>query len=253
MCTWYPCDSRELRKQSRERNKERTEEWSKQYRIDNKEKVDNYKKQYRADNKEKISDYNKWYAENHKEEIKERKKRYRRDNKERLKEREDQYKINNKEKIKEQHKKYTERNKEKIKERRRENSQNPINRLHDSVRASIRQSLFSQNISKNRRKWEKLVGYSTQDLKEYLEKLFLPGMTWENYGKKWHIDHIIAKVFFVFKSTDDVEFKYCWSLYNLRPMWGGKNISKSDKIMLWGKEYIARYLERDYFSKLDIT
>ena len=105
----------------------------------------------------------------------------------------------------------------------------------------IRESLKSNNISKNRRHWEDLIGYKVQDLKAHLESLFLPGMTWENYGRKkgikcWEIDHIIPKTFFIFASTDDVEFRYLWSLDNLQPLWAINNREKGDKITFWGKE-----------------
>ena len=37
-----------------------------------------------------------------------------------------------------------------------------------------------------------LVGCDLQTLKEYIEKQFKEGMTWENHGfYGWHIDHII--------------------------------------------------------------
>ena len=53
-------------------------------------------------------------------------------------------------------------------------------------------------------------------------------MTWYNHGD-WHVDHVIPLSFFKYDSTDDVEFKFCWSLENLQPLWAEDNISKSDK------------------------
>ena len=64
----------------------------------------------------------------------------------------------------------------------------------------------------------------------HLEKQFLSGMTWDNYGD-WHIDHIIPKSSFKYASFEDPEFRECWSLSNLRPLWGKENIQKSDKIL----------------------
>ena len=55
-------------------------------------------------------------------------------------------------------------------------------------------------------------------------------MTWDNYGK-WHIDHIVPRSFFEFTSIEDTEFKYCWSLDNLQPLWSAENITKSNKIL----------------------
>ena len=100
-------------------------------------------------------------------------------------------------------------------------------RLSMNMSGGMRRSL----ISKGRRHWEDLVPYTADDLKKHLESLFQPGMSWENYGKfGWHIDHIIPKSFFQFTSTEDVEFKYCWSLDNLQPLWWRDNIVKSNNI-----------------------
>ena len=66
-------------------------------------------------------------------------------------------------------------------------------------------------------------------------------MSWDNYGQNgWEIDHIIPVSFFQYKSTDDVEFKYCWSLCNFQPLWKKDNIEKLDKITIWGEEIDAR-------------
>ena len=89
----------------------------------------------------------------------------------------------------------------------------------------------SNHLSKNRRHWEELVGWTKIELKKHLEKLFKPGMSWDN-REDWEIDHIIPVCFFKFKSIDDVEFKYCWSLGNLQPLWTKENRKKSSKIIL---------------------
>ena len=53
-------------------------------------------------------------------------------------------------------------------------------------------------------------------------------MNWDNYGE-WHIDHIKPISSFIFESSEDEEFKRCWSLDNLQPMWGIENIKKGNK------------------------
>lgn len=105
---------------------------------------------------------------------------------------------------------------------------NPFFKLNRNMRSRINNSLRS-NGSKNGRKWEGLVGYSTQELKKHLEKQFIPGMTWENYGE-WHIDHIIPVSAFNFSKPEDIDFKRCWALKNLRPLWASDNISKNDRL-----------------------
>lgn len=78
-------------------------------------------------------------------------------------------------------------------------------------------------------KWEDTVGYTGQELKAHLEKRFKNGMSWDNYGK-WHVDHIIPKSAFHYESYNDIDFKRCWSLTNLQPMWGKENILKKNKL-----------------------
>jgi hypothetical protein len=76
---------------------------------------------------------------------------------------------------------------------------------------------------------EKLVGYSVIELRDHLESLFLPGMSWENYGE-WHIDHIIPDSRFKYASAGDPSFKKSWALQNLQPLWAKDNLSKGNKI-----------------------
>jgi len=83
--------------------------------------------------------------------------------------------------------------------------------------------------NKGRAHWEDLVGYSLDDLIIHLEKKFIKGMSWDNYGK-WQIDHSIPVSVFNFKTAEDIGFKRCWSLTNLKPMWAVKNIIKSNKL-----------------------
>ncbi|MHB1342692.1 MAG: hypothetical protein ACYCX5_13175 [Coriobacteriia bacterium] len=83
--------------------------------------------------------------------------------------------------------------------------------------------------NKSGRSWETLVGYSLDDLAYHLESQFDRGMEWRNIGS-WHIDHIVPKSLFRYEHPEDPEFAICWSLANLRPMWGADNISKRDSL-----------------------
>ena len=84
---------------------------------------------------------------------------------------------------------------------------------------------------KNNRRWELLVGYTVKQLKTHLEKQFKPGMSWENYGTYWHIDHIVPKSVFNYQSSDDIDFQQCWSLNNLQPLEAEINFSKGAKLV----------------------
>ena len=186
------------------KDKIKAKEYQKQYYLKNKERIKAQTKKYKQDNKEIIKEKNKQYNAKNSQTISEQKKKYYRDNKPRIMKRILKY----------------EKKKYKI---------DPIYRLNRCTSSALNRGLKFHNLSKNNEHWENLVGYTIQDLKEHLEKLFQPGMTWDNHGE-WHIDHIIPQEFFEYTSTNDVEFKYCWSLNNLQPLWAKDNLSKSNKI-----------------------
>lgn len=54
-------------------------------------------------------------------------------------------------------------------------------------------------------------------------------MSWDNYGK-WHIDHKTPKSVFNFTQAEHRDFKRCWALKNLQPMWAEDNHSKGAKL-----------------------
>lgn len=100
---------------------------------------------------------------------------------------------------------------------------NPKSHLKMVFRVAMRQCL--KGLKKHRSTFD-LLGYSVEDLKRHLEKKFAPGMTWENYGRGWHVDHIIPLSAFNFASTDDADFRRAWALSNLRPLWAEDNMRK---------------------------
>jgi hypothetical protein len=103
-------------------------------------------------------------------------------------------------------------------------------KLNNNISNCIRLALKG---NKKGRSWESLVGYTLSELKEHLELHFQSGITWDNYGKgncKWEIDHIIPQSYFNITSSDCKDFKICWFLLNLQPMWGDDNRKKSNKI-----------------------
>ena len=106
----------------------------------------------------------------------------------------------------------------------------PQGRLRQAIGDVMRYSL--RGGSKAGKKWESLVGYTVTQLKRHLEKLFLPGMTWDNYGLRgWHVDHKIPITAFNFNTPEDIDFKRCWALSNLQPLWARDNLSKQNKLI----------------------
>ena len=91
-------------------------------------------------------------------------------------------------------------------------------------------------------KTETLLGCSFAEGKKYLESLFWPGMTWENYGEGgWHIDHILPMSSFDMKNP--IEQRQAFHFTNLQPLWWDLNLAKAKKILtdeewieLWKKK-----------------
>lgn len=104
----------------------------------------------------------------------------------------------------------------------------PMVQLNAIVSCSIYHSL---NGKKDGRHWEHLVGYTRLELARHLERQFTRGMSWSNVGK-WHIDHIRPISSFKFTSYEDEDFRHCWALSNLRPLWGKTNQYKGSKVTL---------------------
>lgn len=77
--------------------------------------------------------------------------------------------------------------------------------------------------------WEKIVGYSIQELMDHLEKQFNDKMNWNNYGSYWHVDHKKPITWFKYTDYSDIEFKECWSLNNLQPLERIENIKKGNR------------------------
>lgn len=110
----------------------------------------------------------------------------------------------------------------------RKRRQNPYFRLAGAVSAQIRASLKGL---KHGNKWEALIGCTESELRLHLERQFLPGMSWANYGR-WHLEHIRPVASFQFEAATDEGFKACWSLSNLRPLWAVDNLKKGGRVTL---------------------
>ena len=73
----------------------------------------------------------------------------------------------------------------------------------------------------------KFLSYTNLDAKKYIEKQFENGMTWENHGTVWQIDHIDPLAHLAYLGESDENFKKAWSLKNLQPLMRSDNASKS--------------------------
>lgn len=152
--------------------------------------------------------------------------------------------VNNKEKMRGYYRKYYYRNIDKFRERyhrtkarglelqrirQRKIRATPRGRVDHRMKSAIYQVLRG---AKAGRMWERLVGYSVDDLVRHIEINFGPGMNWDLLmNGHIHIDHKIPKSKFDYSSPDEIDFKRCWALENLQPMWAADNLSKNARIL----------------------
>jgi hypothetical protein len=102
---------------------------------------------------------------------------------------------------------------------------NPRARIGNSLRRRVARLLGA---SQSRGRYRKLIGCSPQDLMLSLECRFEPGMTWQNYGSAWHIDHILPLS--SYDLTDPAQQREAFHYTNLQPLWASANMAKSDTV-----------------------
>lgn len=185
-----------------------------------------------ANCKDCVSEKNKKYYILNSKKIKDASKKYRLENPEKTKLDGQVWRKNNKEKARFSENRWRIKHPENVKATNKKSAakklSTPAGKLNNNIAGAIRYSL--NNNSKAGQHWETLVGYKVEELKTHLEKQFLSGMTWKNYGQ-WHIDHKIPIVAFNIESPVCIDFKKCWALPNLQPLWKLDNILKKDKLL----------------------
>lgn len=163
----------------------------------NPDKYNERAKAWKAKNKDKVSLMNKAYGKN--------------------------YRSENAEKIAAYNNHYKKNNLEKIRENARRQRLKPINKIKSNLRKRLRQYLKA-----NGAKWGGF-GCSSNELRDHLERQFTKGMTWDNYGTFWHVDHI--RPLASFNLYDKEQRKIANHYSNLQPLTADENIKKSDN---WG-------------------
>jgi hypothetical protein len=58
----------------------------------------------------------------------------------------------------------------------------------------------------------------------HLEARFVEGMTWDNHGTAWHVDHVVPVA--VFDLTTEEGQRAAFHYTNCQPLWAKDNLSK---------------------------
>lgn len=171
---------------------------------------------YKRTHKEHIKEYNKIYKKNHVDAIKVYNHRYNIENRTKIQTR--------------QNKQHTERRKIDI---------------NYKISSSLRSRLVKILKGGKHAHTFDLLGCSLDFLKKWFAFNFDDKMTFENYGKYWHIDHVIPCARFEIKNKDEEK---CFHWTNMRPLFGKENIEKNDtltkEIIDMQQKNIKRFLKK---------
>jgi len=102
--------------------------------------------------------------------------------------------------------------------------ENPTVRVLDNLRRRVNMVLHGK--SKSGRTLQ-LLGCEVLELKSWLSGWFEPEMTFENYGRIWHIDHNRPCTSFDLSKAE--EQRRCFHYLNLRPLFAKDNLIKGAK------------------------
>ncbi len=110
----------------------------------------------------------------------------------------------------------------------------PIFRMSCAMRSRIGR-LIKRRLGKKYFNFQKYLGCNSED--NHIFNLFKEGMTWDNYGKEWHLDHKRPVASFdLTKKEDQIE---AFNYKNLQPMWKKENYEK-------GSYYEGIYHRKSY-------
>jgi hypothetical protein len=97
-------------------------------------------------------------------------------------------------------------------------------RLAEVIRSKVHKLLRGMTTS-----YKELLGMDLDGFRDWLSFQFEPGMTWDNYGREWQIDHVLPMS--RFDLSDPKHRAICYGWTNLQPLWTADNRLKSNRIV----------------------
>lgn len=166
-----------------------------------------------------------WYQKNRDAELK-RHAEYTAAHRAELKEKMKEYRAKNPEKTRAMNKVYKQRCREKNLARQKHRyATEPNYRIARLMRCALWRNVQLGGVKTG--KSATYFGTSFGGLRSWIECLFKSGMTWDNHGTVWEIDHIIPLSWF--DLTKESDAKTAWFYANLRPAWKLENRRKGNR------------------------
>jgi hypothetical protein len=203
----YPEGKKEQDRLYYQRNKEKIQNRAKQYYLKNKEAVLKRVHEHRLKNQALIKERNKKYFLKNKDRINARNRAYHRKHRARILPARREYRQKNRAKLNEGQRRYYKKY--------------PEARMASLARQRLIKILRGQK-PKGISIFQ-MFGCTLPSLRRHIEGQFKDGMTWENRGKVWHLDHIVPISHFENKIAAN-------HFSNLRPMFARKNIQKGARL-----------------------
>jgi hypothetical protein len=92
------------------------------------------------------------------------------------------------------------------------------------------------------------VGGDIGFVREWISNMFVSGMSWENYGSYWVVDHIVP--FRVFNIFDENDLKILWNYRNFMPLLIKDNLKKQGNVF-FSYELLSHQKDKDHiYAKL---
>jgi hypothetical protein len=211
-------------------SKEKTRAYKRAYYAANKEKILASRSAYYAANSEKVRADTAAYRAANPEKVRAFETTYRKANSERCRARGAAYYAANRKKVRASQATYRKANRKKLIDHQTRYDRHrckidPLYRLTRSLRARLRLAFKCQGVEKTQATF-KLTGCTKQELRQHLISQFREGMTLENHGKVWHIDHIRPCA--SFDLSDPNQAILCFHYSNLQPLFVDENLRKGD-------------------------
>jgi hypothetical protein len=211
-------------------NKEKIRQYHAAYRAANRGKIKAYLSAYYQSHKKKAQKYQASYRASHLDRVKATRRAHWAKNKGRLFAQQTEYRNNHKAELKAYRANYHSKNRELICARAKEGQRrrwqkDPKFRLLKSLRVRMRIALKRGSKSASTLA---LLGCTIAQWRTHLESQFRPGMSWENYGSVWHVDH--RRPCASFDLLDPAQQRECFHYTNTQPLFVEENLRKSSNI-----------------------
>ncbi|MEZ5778522.1 MAG: hypothetical protein R3E44_09180 [Paracoccaceae bacterium] len=100
----------------------------------------------------------------------------------------------------------------------------PAFRAKQLISGRIRAALTAAKQDRKATRTVELLGCSAAEFMAYLEARFVEGMTWDNQGTEWHVDHV--RPLASFDLADPAQQREAFHYTNCQPLWARDNLSK---------------------------